>query len=263
MATEGERKLFVGKILAAVGRESEKLPSSKVTGFMAMVGCPDDLHKHPLMVVGRAVNGWGEGVLPEDLALDEGAERYSQAVLNTVNGEPCPMIWVTEQWGAKKEKEEYEYNTKGSAFWRTIRDVVAELKIADVEQDEKDSWPSHLVWSNLYKVSPAEGRNPGAALCRIQLPGCIDLFRLELKTYTPSRLLFLTGKEWVLPFLTDFDDMPQNIDEFHYVERYGTLSVASVKQPIQYVVAVHPQGKPEKSWVAEVCCAFKQLDEEH
>ena len=58
MATEQERQLFASKVLVAVGRAAVKLPESKVTGFMAMVGC---LYAHALMVVGRAVNGWDNG----------------------------------------------------------------------------------------------------------------------------------------------------------------------------------------------------------
>ena len=173
MSTEQERQLFARKVLAAVGREAVRLPEKEITGFMAMVG---GLYDHDLMVVGRAVNGWDSGVLPEVLASYDAAERYSRNILDSVNrGEPCPMRWVTDSWGNTQG-----YNTKRSAFWRTIRRVVAQLEIADVDQD---SWSSHLVWSNLYKVAPAAGGNPGVTLCQIQLAGCIELFGLELTTY--------------------------------------------------------------------------------
>ena len=161
------------------------------------------------------------------------------------------MRWVTDSWSNAKG----EYNTRRSAFWRAIRGVVARLEIADVAQD---SWPSHLVWSNLYKVAPAEGGNPGESLCQIQLTGCRELFNLELTTYTPSRLLLLTGTGWASSFLSDFDCMPQDVAEFGYVEGFGTLTIDPAKQPIWYVVAAHPQGKPEEQWIAEVCSAFNR-----
>ena len=248
VATEQERQLFASKVLAAVGREAVRLPESTITGFMAMRGC---LFAHALMVVGRAVNGWDKGVLPENLASHAAAERYSHNVLDSVNrGEPCPMRWVTNNWGNTKG-----YNTKKSAFWRTIRGVVARLEIADVEQG---SWSSHLVWSDLYKIAPAAGGNPGKTLRQIQLPGCRELFNLELTTYTPSRLLLLTGTGWASPFLPDFDGTPQDVAGFCYVKRFGPLTIAPGRQPIRYVVAAHPERKPGDQWVAEVCSAFNR-----
>ena len=249
MATEQERQLFASKVLAAVGREAVRLPGLKVTGFMAMAGC---LYDHALMVVGRAVNGWDVGVLPQHLSSHAAAERYSHVVLDSVDGScSCPMRWVTDSWGSVKGG----YNTKRSAFWRAIRGVVAQLEIADVKQD---SWSSHLVWSNLYKVSPAEGGNPGVKLSKIQLPGCIELFKLELTTYTPSRLLLLTGSKWAFPFLPDPDGTPRDVAKFCYVERFGILTIAPDKQPIRYVVAAHPQRRDvsERQWIEEVCRAF-------
>ena len=248
MATEQERQLFASKVLAAVGREAVRLPESEVTGFMAMAGC---LYAHALMVVGRAVNGWTDGVLPQHLASPADAERYSCCVFHSVKGDgQCPMTWVTDRWGNANG-----YNTRRSAFWRAIRGVVARLEIADVEQD---SWPSHLVWSNLYKIAPVEGGNPGETLCLIQLDGCRELFDLELTTYRPSRLLLLTGSEWASPFLSDFDGTPQDVAGFCYVEGFGTLTIVPGKQPIRYVVAAHPQGKPADQWVVEVCSAFNR-----
>ena len=248
MATERERHLFASKVLAAVRQEAARLPESEVTGFMATVGC---LYAHALMVVGRAVNGWTDGVLPEHLASDAAAKCYSHVVVDSVNGDgQCPMRWVTERWGNANG-----YNTKRSAFWRAIRGVVAQLEIADVEQD---SWSSYLVWSNLYKVAPAEGGNPGKSLCQTQLVGCRELFDLELTTYTPSRLLLLTGTGWASSFLSDFDCTPQGIAGFDYVEEFGTLTIDPGKQPIWYVVAAHPQSKPEEQWTEEVCSAFNR-----
>ena len=213
-----------------------------------MAGC---LYARTLMVVGRAVNGWTDGVLPQHLAASTHAECYSCDVLDSVNGDgQCPMRWVTDRWGNANG-----YSTRRSAFWRAIRGVVARLEIADVEQD---SWPSHLVWSNLYKIAPVEGGNPGATLCRIQLDGCRELFDLELTTYRPSRLLLLTGGEWASPFLSDFDGAPRDVAGFSHVKGFGILTIVPGKEAIRYVVAAHPQGKPGDPWVAEVCSAFNR-----
>lgn len=252
MATERERQLFVSEVLAAVGQQAVRLHGLKITGFMAMVGCRYACARD-LMVVGRAVNGWDEGVFPKNLSSADRAEEYSRTVLASVNGtERCPMRWVTESWGSTGG-----CNPNRSAFWRTIRRVVAKLKIADVEQDP---WSSHLVWSNLYKIAPAAGGNPDSTLCHIQLAGCIKLFRLELTTYTPSRLLLLTGTEWASPFLSCFGSRTPSDEEFCYVEEYGTLTIVPDKRPIQYIIAAHPQAKPENQWVEGVCGAFNSLE---
>ncbi len=158
------------------------------------------------------------------------------------------MRWVTDLWGNSKEG----YNTRRSAFWRVIRGVVERLAIADVEQK---TWPSHLLWSNLYKVAPEKGGNPGGALCKVQLPGCIELFRSELTTYKPSRLLLLTGTQWATPFLSETDKSLQKRPGFQYAEDFGTITLNGGHQ-LRYVVAAHPQRKPEAQWIEEVVEAY-------
>lgn len=246
MATDAERALLASQILPAVGREAARLPNSEVTGFLAMAGAR---YNCALMVVGRAVNGWTTGILPHGLASREACESYAGLVQKSVAGNgKCPMRWVSECWGDSRG----HYNTKRSAFWRAIHGVVVRLSIANLEDA---AWPSCLVWSNLYKVSPSESGNPGGALCEAQLPGCIELLRLEVKTYKPSRLLFLTGRGWLTPFLDVVGGVPQERAGFRYVEGLGTIMLNGGR-PLQYVVAVHPQGKPEEQWIDEVVKAY-------
>jgi len=247
MAADSERQLFASEVLSAVGGQSAQLPQTEVTGFLAMAG---HSYAKALMVVGRAVNGWAEGVLPSGLASPSGIERYAALVQTSVSGNgDCPMQWVTKYWGRSSGGG---YSTKRSAFWRAIRGVVDALGIASVDSE---TWPSHLVWSNLYKVSPANGGNPSDALCDVQLSGCIRLLRLELATYNPSRLLFLTGINWARPFLTLLEGSMQDGAGLRHVERFGTCCLADGK-PVQCVVAVHPQGKPGGQWVQEVVNAY-------
>lgn len=238
MATDRERELFASEVLSAVGKEAAGLGSIKITGFLAMAG---QAYDRGLMVVGRAVNGWTEGISPKQLGKPDAAERYARLVQKSVSGNgECPMRWVTKNWGSDED-----YNTKRSAFWRCIRSVVQGLRIADVEDA---GWSSHLVWSNLYKVSPAGGGNPTNVLCKIQRRGCAELLNLELRTYRPSRVLFLTGVDWAAPFLEVAE--PREGVGFQYVERAGDAHGA------RCVIAVHPQGKREADWVREVVAAF-------
>ena len=238
MATDPERELFASTVLGAVGQQAARLGNTKITGFLAMVGHAYD---RGLMVVGRAVNGWADGITPSQLGAPAEVEWYARLVQKSVSGNgECPMYWVTAGWGVGDG-----YNTKRSAFWRCIRRVVQDLGIADVEDA---GWSSHLVWSNLYKVSPAGGGNPSNVLCEIQFPGCAELLNLELRAYRPARVLFLTGVDWAAPFL-QAGGLQEGVG-FHYVKRAGDAHGA------RCVVAVHPQGKPGAAWAREAVTAF-------
>jgi len=243
VATEKERDFLAEVILPSIETNSVKLGKSKITGFLSMKG---DLYNSKLMVIGRAVNGWTEGICPSELKSKISKKEYADTVFNTITrSDGCPMEWVTECWGSQQG-----YNTKKSAFWRVIRSVVGELGLAELEQN---NWPSHLVWSNLYKLSPEAGGNPSSSLCKIQFPGCCSLLEIELLNYLPKRLLFLTGIGWARPFLENICSVVKG--EQRHVEAKGTFKLNN--QTIQVVVATHPQGKPENEWVQEVIKAFQ------
>ncbi len=243
MATLAEQQLFADG-LEIIGQNAQALPSEEITGFLAMTG---DLYARELMVVGRAVNGWLRGILPAHLAAPEAAANYAREVFQSVTAEKgCPMQWVTECWG----DEAGDYNTARSAFWRVIRQTVDALEIANAEDAE---WPSHLVWSNLYKVAPAVGGNPSSALAATQFQNCLALLNLELETYAPRRVLFLTGWGWAEEFL----ESHPNIQKHHgLVEATGTIELLR-GNICHLAVAQHPQGKPETLWAQEVSKALQ------
>lgn len=251
MARLEERDLFARTVLADIGAASERLgDGAMVDGFLSMEG-PD--YDGAMMVVGRAVNGWGSGILAKTLADSKAAEKFAEEVYASVNGSgPRPMLWVTDQWhGSERET----YRTARSAFWRAIRRVTAELGIA---QTGDSSWPSHLVWSNLYKVATHSAGNPNAALCDMQLPGCLELLELELSIYRPRRLLLLTGHDWAAPFLERLSFSLTRFSDAGMVRAVGTVPIDESGASVRFVVAVHPQGKSEDDWVREVVDAFRE-----
>lgn len=250
MATPQHRNYYAEQLLPLIGTNAATLPKQAVTGFLSMAG---HLYNNELMVVGRAVNGWAEGVLPEVLSTPASATNYAATIFDSVVGYgTCPMSWVTDCW-ANPSNPDSEYNTRKSAFWRVIRDVVAESGIANTDEE---TWPSHIVWSNLYKVAPDGRGNPGGALRQVQLNPCISLLRQELDTYQPRRLLLLTGLSWAEPFLRDIAPTFSHVTSSSYVEATAEISHNS-GCPIRVVVAAHPQGKPESIWVSEVIQAFQ------
>lgn len=249
MATDREREVLESHVLGAVGSQACRLPKSEahgITGFLAMTG---RAYRGELMVVGRAVNGWLEKPI-DPYRLSEAAYALDQARLiqeeSVTGGTKCPMHWITCQWSGGDS-----YRTNKSAFWRCVRQVVGELGIADINGF---SWSSHLVWSNLYKLSRYQTGNPSRTLRKIQHEGCLHLFNLEVKHYEPKRLLFLTGIDWAEPFLGEVPACSKT--GFKHVEGCGYLDST------RYVVAKHPQGKPESEWVKEVIDSFDFLHAE-
>lgn len=250
MAITPHRDYLAERILPLIGQNADRLLKEKITGFLSMAG---NRYSQELMVVGRAVNGWlDEGYEPSTLSDAAVLNAFADDVFASVtDSESCPMDWIRQQWGVTTE----DYNPKRSAFWRTCRDVIEGIGIT---HPSDESWASHLVWSNLYKLAPFDNvkGNPKAALKRIQRPGCIELFRQELELYKPKRLLLLTGLDWAEPFLevlaTTVTPTPfRFVKAVAYVEHGAGFT--------KVVVAVHPQGKPEADLVADVIKAFQSI----
>ena len=248
MATKEQKELLRDRVLPSVGKAAGqgKILGDKLTGFLAQEGCR---YKRDggLMVVGRAVNGWTGEYHPKDFADRDIRENHASDLQEMSVGQGCPMAWVTKQWGATNV-----YNSRKSAFWRVIKQVTERLGIS---KPGSEDWPSHLVWSNLYKLSPAKGGNPDQNLKNAQLCGCKQLFKRELQDYCPKYLLLLTGKDWAEPFLEIFQDVDVG-SMGQYVcctaSWYSSSGIAT-----RVVVAVHPRSKPEQNWVDEVIQAMK------
>lgn len=258
MTSDREREVLERSVLGAVGSQTIRLPKSEangITGFLAMTG---RAYRGELMVIGRAVNGWLETpIAPYRLSDTAYAVDQARAIQqkSTTDETKCPMRWITCQWSSGDG-----YHTNKSAFWRCVRQVVGELGVADISdagddcedcKERHNTWSSLLAWSNLYKLSRHDGGNPSQTLRKIQRLGCLELFDLEMKHYKPKRLLFLTGIDWAEPFLGKTRQTSKAAS--HYVEDRGFLGST------RYVVAKHPQGKPESEWTKEVIDSFEFL----
>ena len=257
MATTGDRDRLVDIMNDVVSRLKRPAP---LYGFLPLEGFKYRRGRG-LMVVGRAIakGGWGKANKP--LTIDqqrpEGIRAYANELRAWGKEEAGgdEMAWVNRQWGDPRRSEagEKNYNTATSAFWRVIGRV---LKIVDPEaRDDPEHWASHLTWSDLYKVS-AHG-NPTGKLERVQRDGCIQALEGELAEYLPTRVLFLTGLNWASPFLNRIQH-----DEFvalqtRFVEAWGRIQLPGGGDCV-FVVAPHPQGKPENEWTSDVTKAFAE-----
>jgi hypothetical protein len=196
-----------------------------------------------LMLVGRAVNGWidrwepGDGRDPGELAAI--ARRTAEG---RVNG--CPMGWVLDRWG----KHDDGYNTARSQFWDTVRRVAVGL-----HPEWSADWPSHLVWSNLAKVAPYDGGNPGSASLRVQrgLAGAALLAR-EVDELAPRRILAFTDRWWFAPFA---EALGADLEQ-----REGLVEAAGRRGEQHIVVAVHPMTRSPEAVADAIVAAFASLE---
>lgn len=235
------KKILTTKILKPIAENSSRVPQAYITGFCSLKG---KLYNQRIMVVGRAVNGWRGKILPTQLEDNKEKKAFAKKILENQSHNECPMLWVNRCWGG-----DTPYNTKRSAFWRCIKKTLDGLKLVDTSEN---NWASYLVWSNLYKIAPSTGGNPNPTLCRLQYEGCKDLLNLEIETYKPEKILFLTGEGWVTPFIEEAS-MQLAPESSTYVRKIGFLHGAHC------VVAEHPMTKKESIWVNEVVEAYKNL----
>lgn len=193
-----------------------------------------------LLVIGRSVNGW-----VNDWTVRQLCDRVeAEAAVDQVRSDAEPvagdrMAWVVDLWRAPSG-----YNTARSAFWRVIR------RISCGDRVVAEDWPSRLVWTNLYKVSPAFGWNPGADMQRAQRGSATELLKFELATFAPRRVLALTGS-WMEPFRVAL-----GVD---VERRNGLVEGFGMRGAEAWVVAKHPMGKPGTAFVTEVLKAFEEL----
>ncbi len=199
-----------------------------------------------LMIVGKAVNGWIDEISVNQLPDSIERERAIAAASRTGHGYDgaCPMRWVTDAWG----RGGGEYSTARSAYWRHARGVLAAV---DPGSSDDPLWSSRLVWSNLAKVAPAIGGNPGGPLLEVQRALAPDLLKLEIETFQPRRILISTGRAWFEPFARI---LGLDVDW-----RQGLVEGVANDGRSRWVIAKHPQGKP-RSILDDVVSAFNEGD---
>jgi hypothetical protein len=223
-------------MLASVAQTSAD-SSVPLVPFWPLVG---GRYEGDLLVIGRSVNGWIDDWTVGDLRND--AIRGAAVDRMRVDAEDHPdrLAWVTDLWGNRSG-----YSTARSAFWRTLRRIAANDGVP------AGDWPSHLAWTNLYKVSPAAGWNPGGDLQRAQRSFAAELLRMELEAIRPHRVVAFTGRTWLSPFESGLKLTLQL--------REGLVEAIGTDGDCAWVVAKHPMTKPETQFVTDVLGAFREL----
>lgn len=193
-----------------------------------------------LMIVGRAVNGWGSD--PWTPPVNPDSEWRSARITNAracgaFEGMIDAAGKLTPLWG-----DDGKYRSSRSAFWRVAGRVTAKVLGGGRGLQQ-------IVWSNLYKVAPHrvaphEGGNPGSPLRRTQEKDALAILQAEIAHFQPRRILFLTALDWAGGFLGRSYDPKGRWDRNEPVQWSGSLAFEGLKDPPVAVVAPHPQGFP-------------------
>lgn len=175
------------------------------------------------MFYGRANNGWEEGV-----------------------NDTFDTIYNAQLDGL------YEYIERNkSAFFRVAGRVFSECY--------GDDWLSHVVYSNLYKVSRHE-KNPTDPECNAQRKYVTEIFKKEIETLLPKFVVLFAGTNWADEFICyiNGEEMPQPLETIIWDEDYGySLSVYKIDE-VYYIVSEHPQGKKEYLHAEAILSIFEK-----
>lgn len=234
------QKTIYRNLLNRLEKSNYRNRSQNLCCFSAQKG---SLYNNNLMVVGRAVNDWGNIFQLEDIQSDSLLEELFPGS----PGHDCPLEWVESSWGSSEG-----YNTKRSAFWRVANKISQSVN----QLEDNELWASKIVWSNLYKVAPSGGGNPNDSLCDLQFNACNDLLKIEVEEFRPKYIVFLTGQDWFNGFLSENISL-NSITDTKWVDAQGILELnGSVSK---FVVAQHPQGKPESELLKEIVNALAKV----
>jgi hypothetical protein len=221
--------------------------NERLTVFSPLVGCSFETSESRLLICGRAVDGWRNTLFP-DGAIEESLNTIFK-IPEADRSEKCEMHWIQRNRKAWQKDHKKGYNYKSSSFWSCAREVVKAFEtMADINDD---NWHSRLVWSNIYKISPQGGGNPGERLRSKQIKECSAILQTEIRILKPKNILFITGG-WGKKILESLDIHPDHESKkvVQYAEKVGAVNV---------VITVRPERQKRAFWVSEVISAFGEL----
>jgi hypothetical protein len=160
-------ELFIQNIME-FKKQAEK--NRKFAVFYPSFGTPKDQNPE-FLIYGQAVKGWSPVFNSSDKInkkkLLKDAIDYSNDFYIKENH--SPLDWVNVYWGknyyrkfviTESEKEFYppmKFSTFGSFFWNVTYKLICQYYHFN---ENKWDWSKKIVYSNLYKIAPSEGKNP-------------------------------------------------------------------------------------------------------
>lgn len=202
----------------------------KLRALAAQVG--RDYRLGGFMLVGRAMNGWD-------------STPWTPAEIS--KSDLRAIVIAELRHNAIRPKSE-DSNHEG-AFWRVGETVFDAL----FGHPADGYWGDQIVWSNLDKVSYADGGNPPQWLSDTQRYSMSELLKIEHKCFRPANMLITAGEGW---FEHRFDYLSIEYSKLAalpiWTARWGETKI---------VIAEHPQGKPGgyDKFVEQVMAGFDSL----
>lgn len=205
-----------------------------------------------LLLVGRAVNGWSQ------FSIDSAEDFAKDAIMQF---EDEALEWVYDEMkGCLGNGNGYFLNK--SPFWRTSKEIWKKISNnANYIDSASDKWTDYIAWSNLYKVAPHDTGNPTTTMRNNQLEACREILAAEVRTLTPTHILFVTGYEgWFDEFEdifhTEFVSLLNN--QYHKDEKNSIYveTMAITEDSINIVVACRPEFRNENDYIKDVCEKF-------
>ena len=183
------RQLFksICEYCAKVGKEEAFVTQFPVAGKQYTIPeiTSQNADKVRFMLVGRCTNGWGSQKQVPFLAPYE--EKYVQLAKEYITDRSIASKW-------REDAQSAGYNINKSSFWRTARDIWAEL--AHPGEAAEADWYEHIIWTNLFPVGPKKEGNASNMLCDAQTDTAIDLFREIIRYFQPTHVLVESGMNW-------------------------------------------------------------------
>jgi hypothetical protein len=245
-----QRRIYhaLESVLLSLQGSSDEI-SEKLVCFCPMMGAN---WSNDLMIIGRALYGWSTQGFS---ACDVSDEQRRRDILNETirlssSQDGCAISRLHKGWKEQLVTQPKGYNPKKSNFWKVgvmVGSVLTGLEPGDLVLNR-------LYWSNIYKLSPHAGRNPGRLLRDSQAIACAAMLKEEITIARPKRILFMTGNVWANAFLSKVPDRQETSFGGRYVEKTGFFSTDALE--ISYVVVKHPERKNRQALVTEIRNAF-------
>lgn len=227
------------------------------------------------MLVGRAVNGWDEyrvpGAFTKEEFIETSMKNFQNAPETVVRGVDYKdrFEWIDTDGDSAKNAlrvgidsnpdaiKDKPYLLTRSPLWSYSKGIWTNLY--GENQPWEKRWFENIVWSNLYKIAPHDGGNPTEKLMKAQKSACAKLLSAEIEYFNPTHILFITGKDWFMPFADLFSNLklreasrPIGENKNHiYVEGTADYLLAG-GNVCKSIIACRPELRPKEEYVSQV-----------
>lgn len=254
------------------GEGHQEYNDGKVSNFVAMKGANYDKNQEiRFMYVGRATNGWGDGIKMEN------AKEFAKSVKEVFEaGNRFETEWKMQDTetnpysvyiGKNKEGKDVEkkYYLSRSKFWMSGHDIWCKLNGIDTKPD----WFNEIVWNNIYKVAPSESGNPSTKLIYAQAPACQEILKEEINELKPTHVLLVVDKDWL--YWKSYNEVKVNwmsifegcIDCDDAIVGEGVYAQkAFIYNGIKFVVTCRPETVNRVDYVDAVVKTFEKMSKQ-